>query len=245
MKKYLITLLGCFLTPAVMAGGNPTTDPTLMSMTFSDFSEQFKLSEMLDKAQKKMEDQIMAMGDFGNYFDFSLESLFDSEYNPVAGTVETVKLESPTFGISGEAAKDSLSTQGVLNQLVFMPAESTAAALKTTSETEAIKNNQKMLKTEVAINGLGKAQVDKTIAAGDKSAQQNSAQKLANAVKTERQGAQVAAQTAIALVTALNGLNDKMAASLAVEGAVSITQIETPNIAVSDGTTDTTGGGKS
>ena len=171
-------------------------------------------------------DQLLKItGDLGN-LNFSPQSLFSTNNNPLVGDIKPISISVPSLGLDGEAVKNTFVTQGVLNQTTFMPVGAAARNL-TKDQKEAILAQQEKLSQNLAVQGVAKANVDKTSAV-QITEKVDAATKMINAAKTEREATQAYAHTTAALATNFSSVVDKASANLAIVSSVrlsSITQV--------------------
>lgn len=226
--RTLICLLSGLILPAT-AMAWPIKDLMSSKSLTVESATQAGVKSVQNQLNNTTDQLLKVTGDLGN-LNFSPQSLFGTDTNPLVGEIQPVSVSLPSLGLTGETTKNTVVTQGVLNQTALMPVGSAANNL-TTAQKEAISEQQQKLAQDLAVQGVAKANVDKSTAVQVET-KIDAAEKMINAAKTERDATQAYAHVTAALATNFSDVVDKASANLAVVASArlsSIIEISEPN----------------
>ena len=231
IKAMICLLGGLMISMPVLAW--PIKDLTGFKTLTAESAAQEGVKTVQNQLNNTTDQLLKTTGDIGN-LNFSPESLFGTQNNPLVGDIKPISVSVPSLGLEGETVKNPFVTQGVLTQTAIMPVGSAANNL-TTAQKEAVVAQQEKLAQSVAVQGVAKANVDKADAVQVVS-KTDAAEKMINAAKTERESTQAFAHTTAAMATDFSSVVDKASANLAVVSAMRLSSV----ISISESGTDET-----
>lgn len=231
IKAMICLLGGLMISMPVLAW--PIKDLTGFKTLTAESAAQEGVKTVQNQLNNTTDQLLKTTGDIGN-LNFSPESLFGTQNNPLVGDIKPISVSVPSLGLEGETVKNPFVTQGVLTQTAIMPVGSAANNL-TTAQKEAVVAQQEKLAQSVAVQGIAKANVDKADAVQVVS-KTDAAEKMINAAKTERESTQAFAHTTAAMATDFSSVVDKASANLAVVSAMRLSSV----ISISESGTDET-----
>ena len=231
IKAMICLLGGLMISMPVLAW--PIKDLTGFKTLTAESAAQEGVKTVQNQLNNTTDQLLKTTGDIGN-LNFSPESLFGTQNNPLVGDIKPISVSVPSLGLEGETVKNPFVTQGVLTQTAIMPVGSAANNL-TTAQKEAVVAQQEKLAQSVAVQGVAKANVDKADAVQVVS-KTDAAEKMINAAKTERESTQAFAHTTAAMATDVSSVVDKASANLAVVSAMRLSSV----ISISESGTDET-----
>ena len=231
IKAMICLLGGLMISMPVLAW--PIKDLTGFKTLTAESAAQEGVKTVQNQLNNTTDQLLKTTGSLGN-LNFSPESLFGTQNNPLVGDIKPISVSVPSLGLEGETVKNPFVTQGVLTQTAIMPVGSAANNL-TTAQKEAVVAQQEKLAQSVAVQGVAKANVDKADAVQVVS-KTDAAEKMINAAKTERESTQAFAHTTAAMATDFSSVVDKASANLAVVSAMRLSSV----ISISESGTDET-----
>ena len=221
IKGVILCLLGGLVMP-MTAVAWPIKDLQGFKSLTMESAAQEGVKSVQNQLNNTTDQLLKVTGDLGN-LNFSPQSLFGTDNNPLVGDIKPVSVSVPSLGLEGETVKNTFVTQGVLNQTTLMPVGAAANNL-TTAQKEAILAQQEKLSQNLAVQGVAKANVDKASAV-QITEKADAAAKMINAAKTEREATQAYAHVAAALATDFSSVVDKASANLAIVSSVRLSSI--------------------
>lgn len=157
IKAMICLLGGLMISMPVLAW--PIKDLTGFKTLTAESAAQEGVKTVQNQLNNTTDQLLKTTGDIGN-LNFSPESLFGTQNNPLVGDIKPISVSVPSLGLEGETVKNPFVTQGVLTQTAIMPVGSAANNL-TTAQKEAVVAQQEKLAQSVAVQGIAKANVDK------------------------------------------------------------------------------------